>query len=98
MHPFYSKKYYLNNHKNYKYLADANEENKYSFAKAREIETEKSSESEREKILEHYNLKDFELEQEQLERLFFSSPEEEKEEIIDELNEAIEIVNIKESK
>ncbi len=70
--PFYSKKYNLEKHKNYKYLADADEKNTFNFEKFREIENEKLSESEREKILERYNFKDFKLEQEQLQRLFFS--------------------------
>lgn len=72
MLPFYSKKYNLTKHKNYKYLADADEKNNFNFEKFREIENEKLAENEREKILERYNFKDFKLEQEQLQRLFFS--------------------------
>lgn len=72
MLPFYSKKYNLEKHKKYKYLADADEKNNFNFEKFKEIENEKLAENEREKILERYNFKDFKLEQEQLQRLFFS--------------------------
>lgn len=106
MLPFYSKKYNLTKHKNYKYLADADLKNNFNFEKFREIENEKLAENEREKILERYNFKDFKLEQEQLQRLFFSvsnSLEDEEIEIdqldnieeFEKLSSSIKIMNFK---
>ena len=94
MRPFYSKKYNLKKHKNYKFLADYDESNKFDFSKFREIENEKLAESERERILEHYNLEDFNLEQEQLNKLFLFSFEEEIDlDETNEINESIKNIN-----
>ncbi len=102
MLPFYSKKYDLKKHKNYKYLADANQSNSFDFAKFKEIKNEKLAEEERERVLERYNLQDFKLEQEQLQRLFFSfsgeiegEEEIEETEVFNEINKSIEIIKVK---
>ncbi len=70
MLPFYSKKFDLLKHKNYKYLYETSSENYFDYSKIREIEIEKDIEVERIKILERYKIKDFELEVEQIQQLF----------------------------
>lgn len=70
--PFYSKKFNLEKHKNYKFLYEASEDNHFDYMKVREIENQKDKDEERIKIIEGYKLKDFELEIEQIQQLYQS--------------------------
>lgn len=70
MFSFFSKKYNLYNHVNYKYLADASEKNMFNLNLYKNSINEKQSEEEREKILEHYDIEEFTLELNELENMY----------------------------
>lgn len=70
LYPFYSKKYVLENHSRYKYLYDYSDENHFDYRDAKRYYHVKQSEEERAKVLNRYSMKDFELEFEQLEKLY----------------------------
>ena len=70
LYPFYSKKYTLESHQNYKHLYDAADENFFDYRDVRKYEDDKHVESERIKVIEGYSIKEFELDKEQLERLY----------------------------
>jgi len=72
LYPFYSKKYVLENHPRYKHLYDYSDENYFDYRDAKKYYQVKKSEEERTKVIERYSMKDFELEFEQLERLYKS--------------------------
>ncbi len=72
LYPFYSKKYVLENHPRYKYLYDFDEKNYFDYRDAKEYCVEKAGEEQRAKVLERYSMRDFELEFEQIEKLYAS--------------------------
>lgn len=72
LYPFYSKKYVLENHPRYKHLYDYRDENHFDYRDAKKYYQMKESEEEREKMIERYSMRAFELEFEQLEELYKS--------------------------
>lgn len=72
LYPFYSMKYVLEDHPRYKYLYDYSDKNYFDYRDAKKYYQVKQSEEERARILERYSIKDFELEFEQLEKLYKS--------------------------
>lgn len=72
LYPFYSKKYILENHPRYKYLYDYSDENYFDYRDAKKYYQVRELEEERTKVIERYSMKDFELEFEQIEKLYKS--------------------------
>ena len=72
LHPFYSKKYTLEEHPRFKFLYDYSDENYFDYKNAKKYYQERQAEEERTKVLGKYSIKDFELEFEQLEELYKS--------------------------
>lgn len=72
LYPFYSKKYVLENHPRYKFLYDYSDKNYFDYKDAKRYCQARQSEDERAKVLDRYSMKDFELEFEQLEKLYRS--------------------------
>lgn len=68
--PFYSKKYALEHHKNYKYLFDVDSKNCFDVTKVRKYNDKNINPQEHEKVLDNYTINDFKLEKEQFINLF----------------------------
>ncbi len=91
LYPFYSKKYVLENHPRYKHLYDYRDENHFDYRDAKKYYQMKESEEEREKVIERYSMRAFELEFEQLEELYKSLSDMDTVDKTDEIIENIEL-------
>ena len=72
LYPFYSKKYVLEEHPRYKHLYDYSDENYFDYRDAKKYFQVRQAEEDKTKVLDRYSMRDFELEFEQLEKLYKS--------------------------
>jgi len=91
LYPFYSRKFVLENHPRYKLLYDHSDENYFDYRDAKKYYQVIASEEEREKVIERYSMRDFELEFEQLEELYKSLSDMDAVDKTDEIIENIEL-------
>lgn len=77
--PFYSKKYTLEQHPRYKFLYDSSDDNYFDYRDAKRFCHEQQAEGEREKIMERYSMDNFNLDIDQVERLYKSLSDEQPE-------------------
>lgn len=89
--PFYSRKFVLENHPRYKLLYDHSDKNYFDYRDAKKYYQVIASEEEREKVIERYSMRDFELEFEQLEELYKSLSDMDTVDKTDEIIENIEL-------